>query len=366
MKISAKLISLLLIQFYAGFICTGQNIWPGDVNDNGIVNGIDALYVGISHGTTGPIRPGATANWEAQMQGVAWPENFNDGTNYAFSDCDGNGTIEEADFEVIENNFFLTHGTLSPDEYSGDNGGDAPRIQLLPQNGNIGVGGTIVFDLWIGDDDFPVQDFYGIALSLSYNPDFTLGSQWEFEDAVNAWFDPLDVASEDVYAVDEGNGKMELALTRTDQQNVSGSGKVGEFSIVIEDIIFGLAADTLHLEIEAVRMIDKDFNTLTVVADSAFVVISRPNATSGPLVNNNEIEVYPNPARDAFTVAADSPILTWEIWDYFGGKIYESERQIPGSTSLHIPIAYYRLPPRLYLLKVQTEKGIAVEKILLQ
>lgn len=154
---------------------TAQIIWPGDVNNNGVVNGIDVLFAGIAYGSDGPERPDGSSDWEGQPAGDSWSDNFPGGLNFAYADCDGNGEVEEDDIEVtIKNNFFLTHGTLVPDEYSNGIPGQAPRAADAPKHKCINRP-VNSFDLWLGDEEHPVQDFYGIAISMKYNPI----SSWE-------------------------------------------------------------------------------------------------------------------------------------------------------------------------------------------
>lgn len=345
-------------------ISYSQMLWPGDVNNNGVVNGIDVLYAGIAYGNTGAVRPAATQNWQAQTLGPLWTQDFFDGINHAYADCDGNGIIDEDDIEeAIKDNFFRTHGELTPDTYSNGIVGEAPLIKLIPQNVNIGVGGTAVIDLWLGEEVMPVQDFYGIAIRMRYNPDFTLGSEWEFEELSNAWFDPSDDNAEEIDVVDEDTGIIELAITRTNQQSVSGAGKVGEFSVVIEDIIFGLQADTLMLDIESVRMIDKDFNTLSVVKDSTFVIISRTNNVT-TLANESSVRVFPNPLTNAFTLASEHSILAYEIIDMTGKQVIVSENLASHTKTVKVSINKDLLIPQLYFIKVYTEQGLVIKKLI--
>ncbi len=363
-RCNPKRLTLYLMLFCVN-ISYSQMLWPGDVNNNGVVNGIDVLYAGIAYGNTGAVRPAATQNWQAQTLGPLWTQDFFDGINHAYADCDGNGIIDEDDIkETIKDNFFLTHGVVTPDVYSSGTPANAPAVRLIPQNVNVGIGATVVFELWLGDEEMLVQDFYGIVFVLRYNPDFTLGSEWEFEGTNNPWFDPSDDNYEDIHVEDEPTGLIELAITRTNQQSVSGAGKMGEFSVVIEDIIFGLEADTLHLEIEKIRMIDKDFNTLPVVSDSTFVVISRPNSISTPL-NDERVQVFPNPTNKNFTISSDYNINGFEIRDITGREIPISETLPPNTKTFKISKNTYQLKPQLYLLKLFTEEGIVVKKLVL-
>ena len=364
MKRNTKQLFILSLLWAYSVISFGQTVWPGDINNNGIVNGIDVLYAGIAYGNSGTLRPAGNDTWTAQTLGDFWTQNFLGGINYAYADCDGNGIIDEDDIEVIEENFSLTHGVLIPDEYSNGTPQNDPLVKLMPQNSNIQAGQTAIFDLWLGDEDFPVQDFYGIAIAMNYNPDFTLFDEWEFEEADNAWYDPTDNESEKLLVADESSGKIELAITRINQQSISGAGKVGELSIVIEDIIFGLQADTMNLQIESIRMIDKDFNTLPVVADSTFVIISKTTPTSN-IQNKNSIKVFPNPTKDVFTITSKAIITGFELTDITGKKVRVSKSTQYQDKTISVSIKEAKLQPQLYLLKVFTKKGIFIKKVIL-
>lgn len=361
-KNNQQLVVLYLLLFYVPF-SHAQTLWPGDVNNNGVVNGIDVLYAGVASESEGAERPGASENWQAQPVGALWAQSFPDGINYAYADCDGNGEVEDDDIETIEDNFFLTHGILIPDTYSSGSPATAPLVKLEAQNSNISINQPLIIDLWLGDETMPIQNFYGIAITMKYNPDFTLGSEWDFEE-VNPWYDPLEENSEELFVVDETNGIMELAITKTDQQSISGGGKIGELRIVVEDIIFGLQADTLKLQIENIRMIDKDFNTLSVVKDSTFVVISRTNVTS-TLPKGANVNVFPNPAKDAFTIKSDVEIIGFELRDITGKIILTSNENQSYGYATKVEIISYMLIPQLYLLEILTKKGFVVKKVVL-
>jgi hypothetical protein len=363
MKRNTKLLFTTTFIFCLYFVSKGQMIWPGDVNDNGVVNGIDALYIGVAFGSSGPARPGGNEDWEAQLPGDLWGQLFPDLINFAYADCDGNGIIEDDDIkDVIEENFFLTHGVVTPDNYDSGATGDAPILELVPQNSNVTTGEMIFFDVMLGNEAFPVEDFYGIAIVMNYNPDFTLGSEWEFEEESNVWYDPTDDNSEHFLEADESAGKMELVITRTNQQSINGSGKIGEVSIVIEDIVFGLQ-DTLNLQIEGIHMIDKDFNTLSVVPDSTFVIISKPNKTMSP-ENAVDINISPNPTDGTFNIISSQEINGIELLDVSGRKISISENYFQDKHSASVTIFQKEFTPQLYFVKIRTTKGVVLKKII--
>lgn len=341
----------------------GQMLWPGDVNDNGVVNGVDVLYFGIAHGASGAIRPGATNNWTGQNIGDLWSLNFPDGVNYAYADGDGNGTVDEEDLdEVIKENLFLTHGALTPDEYSTGTLGEVPQLKLIPQNNSVQTGELIVFDLILGDSDLQAENFYGVAITLKYNDDFVFSNEWEFEEEPNAWYDPPGNNSLHLDEANENTDQIEVAITRINQQTITGHGKIGELSIVIEDIIFGLQ-DSLNLEIESIKMIDHELNTLQVVGDSAAIVVNSPNQ-SFDQSDPETVSVFPNPGNGQYSIRSNHPITRLELTD-LSGRLAPFRSSVKSNGYFaDISITSAREAGQLFVLKIYTEKGVVVKKIL--
>jgi uncharacterized repeat protein (TIGR01451 family) len=82
----------------------GLAIWPGDANNDNVVDVRDILPLGQFFGLTGTARTGGSLTWAAQPLFVPWtPE----GASYA--DCDGNGAVDANDVQGILTNWYRTH-----------------------------------------------------------------------------------------------------------------------------------------------------------------------------------------------------------------------------------------------------------------
>jgi len=81
------------------------NIWPGDCDNNSMVNALDVLPMGMYWNASGLPRPNANTNWTAQPGFVwVWPT-----AAASYADCDGNGTVNIQDVLAIGQNWHQNH-----------------------------------------------------------------------------------------------------------------------------------------------------------------------------------------------------------------------------------------------------------------
>jgi uncharacterized repeat protein (TIGR01451 family) len=82
----------------------GWAVYPGDADNDGLVDVRDILPLGRFFGLAGPGRSNASLNWTPQSVLLPWtPEEA------VYADCDGNGTVEGNDVQAILTNWFRTH-----------------------------------------------------------------------------------------------------------------------------------------------------------------------------------------------------------------------------------------------------------------
>ncbi|MCU0346668.1 MAG: hypothetical protein MUC59_06980 [Saprospiraceae bacterium] len=345
-----------------------QQVWPGDVNNNGIVNEVDLLYWGLAHGSNGNARADEGADWQAYGPPLPWSQSFANGVNFAFADCNGDGTVDESDFDdAIEENFGLAHQTPTPDGYANATGGNAPRLRLQPSVPAVEGGAALDIALSIEDALMPLDSFYGIALSLSYTAGLLEDSEdIEFSLETNNWIEADNSYTEYLFHETGAQGKASLAITRTNQIAVPAqAGLIGSFSIVIEDIIVGMATDTFYLQIDSVMLITPGFNVIPVVPDTATVLVAKDLG----LVNSNHkrdmddaVRVYPRPAKDWVFLQSDWPLAKAVLVDQLGRAI-PTELQ---ETSLYnYRLDCSNLAPGIYWLRAVTNRGPILKKIII-
>src|SRR5690606_34345164 len=84
-----------------------DSVWPGDINQDHIVNYKDILYFAVHRGYRGVPRKNASLNYTGQAC-PDWAINTQN-VNQKHADCDGNGIVNFADTVAINQHYGLTH-----------------------------------------------------------------------------------------------------------------------------------------------------------------------------------------------------------------------------------------------------------------
>lgn len=304
-------------------------VWPGDANNNGIVNAVDFLYNIWAWGNTGGDRPTTSIAWEAMPFPPEWDVFFPDGLEMFYADANGDGFVNETDTEAIIANFGLTHGTPTPDNFQMGEEGEAPLLALIPSVNSIETGTAFNIDLQLGNEDFFLESFYGIAIELSYtlagSPEETQ-PVIEFELIEDSWINVDGTPIFDFFKHYPESNKIELMISRTNGNAVvNNSGRIGSFSVIIEDIVLGLEDDDFHLEVENVRLIDAEFSTYPVVyGETDIEVIRNSTVACDPFFEVLFLDCPTLSFIDATATLPDAPIVSW-LWDFGDGTISTEE-----------------------------------------
>ena len=276
-----------------------SNIWPGDANNDGIANNNDVLQIGLAYGTTGEARFEASTDWTAQPS-TNWDTSFEDGLNHNFGDCDGNGTINDDDVAVVDLNYGQVHG-----KNEGENGdeNDIPLFCELPEN--IISGGSYSLPIKLGNDEIAAADVYGIAFTVSV----TMEEDFEIiEPQINFSESWLGTQGFDMISLSKNVGlnQWDIALARTDQTNISGSGELCSIDCIME-------VGSLKNETAFSVPVSVSFSNVTLINAQALEILTNPITTQAEVISsigeteNNVLQtaVYPNPATDILYI--DNP-----------------------------------------------------------
>jgi photosystem II stability/assembly factor-like uncharacterized protein len=329
-------------------------VWPGDTNNDLIVNNYDVLNVGLTYGYTGPIRPMNSWFWSPQEM-TDWPQFLSSGLNYKYADCSGDGFINLFDDTVILYNYNYTHPPARM--VSNLRSRNAADLYLVAQYDTVGLQATVNFAIMLGNTGTSIDSIYGIAYSLSYDQDLTY--QPMTVNYNNSWFGDPGTTTFSFEKPFHSDGYIDLALSRKDHMNTSGDGQIGNAIIVTTDNVSGIYS-VLNVDIYDVRAVTKSGTIidLTTAGDSV-VISSAPFSVFEQDNISSAINVYPNPNSGIINVSSTNKnIEQIVVYNTLGKPLY-----IKKQSGMNQVVDLSELENGIYFISVHTGNGIANKRI---
>ena len=363
-------------------------VWPGDNNNDGIVDAEDLLHTGIAYGQTGPARDPEEQNtlWYDHAVAESWKKKFKDKVNYVHADADGNGIIDDGDFDAILQNYGLTHGeTIIKPYHEGEDGVD-PSLFFIADNDNLRPGEQLRFRIHLGDAGVPVKKLHGLTFSIRFNTALVKTGSASVVFADESWLDPAGIQpnqkkTKSIVNTDVSKGLTTVALTKLKGKQVSGAGEFATFIVIVEDIDFfdprQFDVADIILEVERVRLIDKKMTEYPVDVSRLVIETGSENEnTPGPdrpdfpetmlngQISPTSIQLFPNPASEYLTIdSRQTSINGVELYDLHGKPIRSRISHLEGSLQLDVG----ELPAGIYYLKIEGAGGsILTRKIVIR
>ncbi|MCO6491575.1 MAG: T9SS type A sorting domain-containing protein [Phaeodactylibacter sp.] len=330
-----------------------EEVWPGDANADNLAHHIDLLSIGLAYGFQGTPRFVDGANWMG-VTAADWPRSFANGTNYKHADCNGDGVVDLADRQVLVQNYGLTHGprTDMPDLPGTDT--DPPGYIDFPAT--MPVGSAFNIPIIIGTRSQPIQDVYGIAFTVEFDPQIFDPNAFGISYPVS-WFGEPGVntlAIDRTYAAD---GRIEVAITRIDQNNVSGHGAVAYLIGIIDDIAgFQPASQVL---IKDVLAISREEVRIPIQGRSTAFELQYKEEAPAPDAKG-VFSVFPNPATDWVTVTSKYGYQPEQLT-----LLALDGREIRAPQEENRRISLKGLPAGTYILSIRTG-GTRVHKLIVK
>lgn len=359
----------LIINLLSAESAFGQ-VFPGDADNNGIVNNLDVLNIGYALGTYGPSRLETGAQPGIETFTVLWSDYFPQGLNFAFSDADGNGWVNYLDIATVSANYGLENpnGSETVNFYPGIPGVHAPlyldksEVPDFPTEGSY-----FEIPVYLGTEDIPLESFQGIAFTIEYDPEFIAAIYFVAEE--DSWITG-GVGCFDFQAPESELGIKEIALSRKGMSAVEGQGKIGTLSlIVIDDLGTLLASPTdssnVIVNIRNIKSVNADFWSVPIVSDSVNLMIYGPEALPVGLNEPLEesIKLFPNPARNYFYIESGIPLTRLELFNTLGESVLA--RRIEESYFYEIK-NLEKWSPGIYFLRIHTEQGTLTKKVIIK
>ncbi|MEM6724119.1 MAG: T9SS type A sorting domain-containing protein [Bacteroidota bacterium] len=326
--------------------CTVQDfVYPGDADNNRVVNSWDMLQIGLGNGLTGAVRTNATSGWVGQSADD-WPVTFSNNVNAKHADSNGDGLIDANDLDAIDQHFNSAHTDLANFQPLVDNSTNYTLKMLV--NGDLTPGANLTLGFMVENGGLAIPDLYGLAFTLSGDAPFFTDNSIA-TDLANSWLG-TDNELMVMAKANNANSSIELGVVKSNQTGSSGEGEVFELSFVLPD---DFSATNLTLSIEDLAVIDQSGQHLATEAeDFSFVTTSIEQAD----LSSVQLVLSPNPVNAVLNIQLDNAQMDhYEIIDVNGARVLSEE----GFTN---QIAVDRLATGMYFLRIQTDQGPIVER----
>lgn len=349
-------------------VAHGQ-VFPGDADNNGVVNHLDVLNVGYAFGSTGPARLESGGQPSTQQISVTWEEFFPQGLNFSFADADGNGWVNYIDLATIASNYGETHdsGTETISFYPGVPEIHSPIILDKSEVPSFPTEGTIIeIPVYLGEEALPLESFQGIAFTIEYDSDFVADLEFSLDES--SWINAGE-GSFDFIGPELELGKKEVTVSRKGANPVFGDGKIGTLSLIVIDDLGTLLASpadssNVLINITNIRCVNGDFWVVPIASDSVEVMVYGPDAlpvsTNDPALE--KIKIYPNPVETRINVESPVEISAINVYNLFGARVFS--KPIPGEKiiALYLPAD---LPSGFYFIQIETQEGLLTRKLMI-
>lgn len=363
----------ILIMLLGGFLlASSQNfsiVWPGDANNNGIVNNHDLLYLGVAYGQTGPSsNSSGSTSWSSTVS-QNWGSIMGNSMDICYADCNGDGIVDVNDTTAIKTNYLSTHDFPQPESPPNGVAGIDPPLALISGLDSVMEGTSVTLDLVLGSSSMPVNNFHGIAFTILYDPTLIqAGTMRALFD--NTWLGSI--TSSDNLMIDfndHSNGRIDIAITLTQTANVSGFGSLGSLSFVIEENLAGKgnSASAIFLDLEIVNIHVIGNNMIPIPISSNRTMLNIFDDPSTGIVNriadNQYVSVFPNPASSLVKISSKEVFVeAIEILDATGKLIHYVLNRENHISDISVK-DYTR---GVYFFKIYTSEGIETKKIVVR
>jgi hypothetical protein len=357
-----RLLIAIFIALFGWTASPGQAIWPGDVNNNGVVDEVDVFYWAYAREARGPGRAEEGEAWQAFDPPENWPRFFPNGVNFAHADCNGDGVVDDLDLDVIRENFGLDRPDAVPDEFAPGQIGEDPSLRFLSDELKAMRGHPLEVPIALEDARDALRNVLGLSFIIDYDPALIKqgveqGPKFSLDEESWLGMTPRDAQS--LIFNDPSSGKTLVIIFHKRINNLpSGGGAFGHYIVVIEDIVTGLS--TVDLAFEDIKVVRKDLKGIPIAPSEVKIDILDESVISGrssPSEQPRFFQVFPNPTQNHLTIRwIDQNLLAGEVelCNTLGQtllyKIFPETEQI----QLDLPA----LPAGYYYLRLRTKLGV--------
>ena len=305
-------------------LCLDSCVYPGDLNDDGIVNALDLLVLGNNMGQAGYSRSSDyNGIWTGQTSSDWNYMQRNNTIDLKCGDATGDGYIDNEDIALVNANY----GRLSQMAAELNAATTDLPIIFIPRQSDIDSGELLLIDIAIGNVPNPSIDMSGVSFSFFMNPELIDSASVAFNLNEDAWINYNSPTS--TLTVVPEDGQIDIAFSRLNGTGADGLGIVGVLEFIVEDEICGLqrTRNEYHSLIEMRDIVSVDsYGQYYSHPDDSHVVISFVDDESDELDELFKTSIFPNPSQDVIKIVVNNYLInTVDILDPSGRVIRQIE-----------------------------------------
>lgn len=341
---------------------SSECVWPGDADNNGVVNHFDLLYLGLGNGASGTARLDSATVWSGS-DCADWPEQTPlHHLNFKNFDADGNGMIQLSDTAVIIKHWGKSIHPYGRDIFAMPGKPDMIEDQLsvVLQADTLAGGKTAEIPVAL---DGVISGLHGLAFSISYDPEM-LFSGIRFESA-DSWFGHPGIDMVQIQRDFRGQRRLDIAIARTDGAGASGTGQIGKLVLVPKTPYADSALLRTPVFVSHALALTSDDHQIALKdsRNDLWLCAGASVHASGLQASENNIRLSPNPATGFIRIESPfAPVRRVEIGTVAGMLVRVIE---PAAFTGQLEIPLENLPFSTYTARIFTENAVVLKKFVI-
>ena len=300
--------------------CVFDCVWPGDANNDGLVDMADLMVLGLTSGLTGPARENPTIGWYGQ-NATMWSDTLPNNENMKYADCNGDGISNDDDTLAIIQNYTFSH-PVNPFK---SGAGDGAPIFFGVDEVELSDNNQVSVPVYFGTDLEQVEDFYGMMFRIAYENEWINEGTMKL-DFSNAWVYDVESEGLDIKMKHDGLPLLDVGITKTDHSNVSGYGHLAMLrfeqrnnfeDLPVEGISITFNVHDISAHSRAVEEVPVVGGEFTIEVNASVTSVPEQAAMA-------EVNLWPNPVQGAMlNLHSDTEIEVVQLLDITGKQLMQ-------------------------------------------
>ncbi len=323
-------------------LCDADNcVYPGDVNDNEIVERTDWMLHGIAVAKTAADNQSPRAfisnKWD-EFPADDRTGSFASGVNRVHADCNGDGVINGLDRTAIRANFGLeTRNYLSHTEETTPFA-NAATIEIdFPDMIDLDAPVSVVFG---GVDIVNMENFHSVSYILEYNPNVfePFGNDPQVSGIAGGFLTGFGTILEPgkILVIKGNNTEFDTSVSDIDDS-------------FIMEILDGVTTNQTRIKVTDILIADYAENFYSLPDLERVIAIEGETVSTQDLVAD-EIRIYPNPSNGILQIDTELNIDSYQLYGLNGQRVQAGKLN---SKTLQLDAQ-----PGMYVLKLFGPNGL--------